>query len=163
MRERVGQLNSLLGRPNCTEDRNGGINIGSLSLYSSGMSDSTPSLPLWSVRMYIDKAGNSRPLDWLDDVTHGELMERTAALMDHPAILGEKAQFAGLEPELYPLTGRQHATVMAALRLYERNDLCKAENRALWLNEIATDDGQFEALNQEEIVDLIDILNAHAE
>lgn len=58
----------------------------------------------------------------------------------------------------YPLTDRQHATVIAALRYYQAKNQTVSVDRDAWIDRIATNDGELTALRDPEVDDLIERL-----
>ncbi|GMV81447.1 MAG: hypothetical protein AMXMBFR7_26310 [Planctomycetota bacterium] len=66
-----------------------------------------------------------------------------------------------MEPDLYPLTDRELATVLAALN-YWANDLDDPSVAGELHSEVAADGGKHEPLDQEEVHALIERLNEGA-
>lgn len=54
---------------------------------------------------------------------------------------------------------RQHATILAALRIYQKTGMSEPTNRPVAIHEIATNSETIIALNADDIDDLCELLN----
>lgn len=93
-------------------------------------------------------------LDNVSEVTAEEAAEFNAELTTAKLIVAEPEDGdPGPDDQMFPITRRQHAAILAGLRLLQANGKMDGIGR------ISTNDGEFEELNDEELGKLCEALN----
>lgn len=121
-----------------------------------------PDEPIWYFNLLeqfdkafegVSKHGLQCVIDEVAAMPEGEMVSDAAEFIDYLNL-----DYVMNKPDLHPLTPRQRATVLAALRFYQHSGLLPQPG-AQWLKDIATNNGAVEPLDADEIDTLFEDLN----